>query len=353
MQKKVLVAISGGIDSAVAAHKLKEQGYCVTGLHLNLTGSEVPETKLCLDVISERLGIEILKFDARQLFCEEVIGYFTRMHLAGMTPSPCAHCNPFVKWKLLQQLAEKSGIAHVATGHYIRIVKENGLQRIFRATDRTKDQSYYLWNLDQSGLHQALAPLGCCTKKHVYSEARKLELDLLTKKSESSGLCFSEGKSIEAMLMKYCPGLSERITSGEIVDRTGKVIGEHKGYFFYTIGQKRGLNIGGNEKLCVVQIEPEKNRLVADRWESLYSRKFCITESHFFNPDELHQKADLQVMIRGFGLNPTGFCRLSKIRDDRYEVQLDEPAWAPAPGQPAVFYLADKLAGGGIIARES
>ncbi|MBN1599220.1 MAG: tRNA 2-thiouridine(34) synthase MnmA [Bacteroidales bacterium] len=346
MQKSVLIAMSGGIDSSVAAYILKEQGYKVTGVNFWFFGDEKPHKEL--EQFCTKTGLELIFYDARELFHEEVIGYFNSYHLKGLTPSPCAHCNPNVKWKLLTDIADKYGIDHIATGHYIRIVKKGGTARIFKGSDMKKDQSYFLWNLDQDVLTRAITPLGEYLKADIKKIAKRLGFDFLNKNKESSGLCFAAGRSCSDMLMDYIPDIKDKIPKGNVLDRKGNIVGTHKGYIYYTIGQKRDLNLLTDKKLCVVEIDAGNNILIADTWQSLYIKEFVAGDTSFINPQALGTSKEIQTMVRGFGLNPSGNCTI-ETNGGLLKVKLDEPAWAVAPGQPVVFYNEDELLGGGIV----
>jgi tRNA-specific 2-thiouridylase len=347
--KSVLVGLSGGIDSAMTALLLKEQGYRVTGVHFSFTHKQEKGQDEKLAQLKKKLGIEIVEYDAIGLFNKEVIGFYTSFHLQGKTPGPCSHCNPAVKWKLLSELADANKIDCIATGHYVKIAKENNLYRIFKGNDIKKDQSYYLWRLDQDTLNRALAPLGGLQKTDVKKMAFEKGFGFLASEKESSGLCFSQGRGCEKMLNDYIPGLSNKIKPGNVIDREGKIIGRHNGYIYYTIGQKRGLKLDTADKLCVASIDAVNNLIVADTWQSLYKNEFLIEDFVFQDKDELAFNSNIQTIIRGFGLNPSGKTRLIQLNDSVIKVQLETPAWAPAPGQPAVFYSGNKLLGGGII----
>lgn len=348
MTRSVLVGLSGGIDSSMTAFLLKERGYKVTGVHFQLLKEIKTDYRKQLDYIAEKIGINWIDYDASELFRQEVIGYFIRFHMEGLTPSPCAHCNPAVKWKLLADIADSLAIDKIASGHYIRIQPENNLFRIYRGIDKPKDQSYYMWQMGQDVLSRAITPLGDFTKEDIRNLADKIGLEVLSEKKESSGLCFSEGKSCEELLNHYILSVHEKVKPGIITDRAGKQIGTHKGYIYYTVGQKKNLNLQVNEKLCVAEIDAEHNVLIADTWQNLYRQEFFIHDFVFADLQEIRLK-QIQVMIRGFGLNPTGNATLEIISKNTIKVILETPAWAIAPGQPAVFFSNDKLLGGGII----
>jgi tRNA-specific 2-thiouridylase len=348
-KKSVLVGISGGIDSAMTAFILKEQGYKVTGVNFNSDTNKENQQEEKLIELKKKLGIEIIDYDASELFHKEVIGYFTNFHLQGKTPAPCSHCNPSVKWKLLVELADVCNVAFVATGHYVNIREENKLKRIFKGDDPKKDQSYYLWKLDQKVLDRAITPLGSFIKTELKKLAIEKGFGFLASGKESAGLCFSKGRGCEKLLQDYIPNISDTIEHGNIVNTQGEVIGRHKGYIYYTIGQKKGLDLNMDEKLCVAAIDASNNLLVADTWQNLYKKEFLIEDFYFPAPGELVNNLNIQTIIRGFGLNPQGNSRLTQVSDSHIRVELEMPAWALAPGQPAVFYTGNKLLGGGIV----
>jgi tRNA-uridine 2-sulfurtransferase len=348
-EKSVLVGLSGGVDSAMTAFLLKEKGYQVTGVHFKLFEDDSTNYKERLDFLANKLEINWIEYDATDLFRKEIIGYFTGFHLQGLTPSPCSYCNPAVKWKLLQDIADAHQLQYISSGHYIRIIEEHNLFRIYRGIDKAKDQSYYLWRLNQDILRRVLTPLGEYNKTEVKKLASAIGLEGLSGSKESAGLCFARGRSCEEMLLDYIPDLKNKITPGIIVDRAGKGIGTQKGYIYYTIGQKKDLNIWSKEKLCVAVIDSVNNIIVADTWQNLYQTEFIIHDFEFADLEELETEPAVNVLVRGFGLNPAGNARTKQINDSQIKVTLENPAWAIAPGQPAVFYSGDKLVGGGII----
>jgi tRNA-specific 2-thiouridylase len=191
--------------------------------------------------------------------------------------------------------------------------------------------------------------MGQISKESLRQQAKNTGFKYLIDRKESTGLCFANGRSCAEILKDYIPGLDKRIGPGIVIDKRGKQIGRHNGYVYYTIGQKQGLELNINEKLCVTGIDPENNILEVGMWESLYQTEIAVEDYHFPDISELHTLDSIQVKVRGFGLNPEGNCKVQVSDDNRLIVILDNPAWAPAPGQPAVFYSGNKLLGGGII----
>lgn len=345
MAESVIVALSGGIDSAMTAKVLLEKNYEVTGVHFHFFDTPSSNVR----EITDRLEIRLIEYDARALFHKEVIGYFANFYLEGKTPSPCVYCNPNIKWKLLLKLANDENISFIATGHYINIKREKDLFRIYKGMDDTKDQSYYLWGLSQEILSRALTPMGQITKASLKQQVVNTGFGHLIHKRESTGLCFARGRNCSEILRDYIPGLDNRIGPGIVINRKGEQIGHHEGYVYYTVGQKQGLQLNTNEKLCVTGIDPENNVLKADTWESLYTKEFFVTDFYFADLSELNSFDNIQVKVRGFGLNPKGNCRVIIENENSLKINLENPAWAPTPGQPAVFYSDNKLLGGGII----
>ena len=348
MKEKVLVSLSGGIDSAMTAWLLLQEGYQITGIYFSFFKNRDKTSEVNLELISDTLGIPVIQYDASKLFREKVIGYMTRMHAEGKTPSPCARCNPEVKWKLLEKLAADYSCDYFATGHYIRLLGVGANKRIFRGEDLKKDQSYYLWGLKTKQLDRALCPLGDYHKKKVRQIAVENGFGLLIRQKESTGMCFAGSRSYDELLKTY---LDQPLPGrGEVVDRSGKTIGTHRGYVFYTIGQKKDLALKeGSQKLCVTGIFPGENLLMADSWENLYRNEFTIGQTQFYDEDELFAGIPVQTKVRGFGLNPEGNTVFERRGTNSFRVKLENPAWAVAPGQPAVFYSGDKLLGGGIV----
>jgi tRNA-uridine 2-sulfurtransferase len=346
--KKIVVGISGGIDSAVTAAIFKKKGFEVLGLHLIIDRKQNNQSEI-LTKISNTLCIPITTLDVSTEFNKIVIAYFRDEHLKGNSPSPCAYCNPTFKWKFLNDYAKKHNAKHIASGHYIQKTKYRDKWYLKKGIDSQKDQSYFLWGLSQEIIGKIETPLGEIEKSDTKRLAKEFELEFLIKKKESAGLCFAGNLSYPELIAKHIPEAKD-IKPGDIIDRTGKKIGSHKGYIYYTIGQKRDLNLPPDKnKFCVTGINAKSNILIAGEPTEIWHKTFKIKDFHFIDFNQALSTKELEVNVRGFGWNPNGFGRLSISDQNTLSVELDEPAWAPAPGQPAVFYYKDLLLGGGII----
>ncbi len=345
--KKVVAGISGGIDSAVTASLLKEEGYDVSGIHI-LVGDLDNAIAERLQKIEQHLNIPIQIIDACGRFQNSVINYFRREHLAGRSPSPCAICNPTFKWEILKENMLKTGADRIASGHYIQKEQIDGHWYLKKGEDQKKDQSYFLWGLDQEIIGKLIAPLGNNEKQTTRKLAKQHGLEFLLDTKESTGLCFSQGLAYKELIGKHIPE-AKNIGQGPVKDDSGKIIGSHKGYIYYTIGQKKGLNLNTKGNFCVTGIFAKENTLVVSTPENLWKRSFEFDHHMFVNTKKILNNKKLQVKIRGFGWNPEGYAQIFQQSNDTYKVELENPAWAPAPGQPAVFYDNELLLGGGLI----
>lgn len=334
--QKVLLAFSGGIDSCTAARILQEQGYEVSLLTLNLFGDEPIERAT---ETAKILGLPLTIERLSDRFRQEIIDYFTDGYRRGETPAPCTRCNTRIKWRALYETACREGFDRIATGHYFRILQEGGIYYVRQALDPIKDQSYYLWGIPQEMLKMALTPMGDRIKSEVVRNTPTAH-----RAPESMGVCFLQGSSCSEWLKARLPDIPQ----GEVVDLQGDVIGRHDGYPFYTIGQKRNLHCDRQPSVCTLRIDPRRNRIVAGSPDELFHGHLFVREYYTPNLHRLIGSPSVRVKIRGVGRNPEGFAHIRTI-DHLLQVDLENPAWAPAPGQPVVFYDGDLVVGGGIL----
>lgn len=344
MKQTVAVGLSGGIDSFAAALLLKRQGYQVTGVHLRLWGDREEEG---LEEVAQRLEIGIYRYDGREVFRQKVVQPFIEEYLNGRTPNPCAICNHSVKWDLLCRAADEIGAEKVATGHYVRIGNTGLHSYVCKGVDPVKDQSYFLWGLPEKILKRACTPLGSYTKKQVRQLASDYGYAKLLQRRESMGICFLEGEDYRDFVSRSAdtPDIQKE---GDIVDISGRVIGRHSGLLNYTIGQKQGMPFAEREALYVAAIRKEENVIVADRKACLFRNELRIKDLNIIDPTDL-QARDIEVKVRGLGLNPQGYACITAQDEKHLHIRLSSPAWAPAPGQPVVLYRGDHLIGGGIL----
>ena len=343
---RVLLGMSGGTDSSVAAILLLEAGYEVTGITFRFFEKD-DQTEYLEDAreICNRLGIRHLVYDARQLFKEHIINYFIDEYMQGRTPVPCTLCNNYLKWPLLQEVADKEGIYHLATGHYVQKRFLDGYWHITAGADADKDQSFFLWGLPQSILERMLLPMGSLTKTRVRElAAERGHLKAATKK-DSLSICFSP--------MDYRTFLRENtnpdsIKPGFFYDEQDRILGKHEGYPFYTIGQRRGLGIYLNKALFVKEIHPQSNKIIiCDNIRSLEQDEMWLSNWNITNPEKLIGKDDVIVKIRY--RKQANRCTVTVTEDGRLHVKLHEPLASIATGQAAAFYRDDCVLGGGIV----
>ena len=336
MKESVLLAFSGGMDSRTAARLLLEE-YEVESLTLDTTGDA--DLLLSAKQYATELGIEHSSLDVQAEFRHRIIDYFTDSYAAGRTPAPCTVCNPMIKWRYLIDEADRRGIEHVATGHYFNIERYNNHLYVARADDSRKDQSYYLWGLSQHVLQRALTPMGHVIKDNIRSGFMHAK--------ESMGLCFLRGESYRDYIGRTQPALTLK---GDVVDTEGRKVGSHAGVAFYTIGQKRGFECELTG-VAVVGIDAAMNRIIVGKDAELHHSTLEINDCNIVDKEEFMQADDVRVVIRGIGRNPQEYMRRAEPAGEGYRIHLNDPAWAPAAGQPVVFYRQNRVIGGGIVER--
>jgi tRNA-specific 2-thiouridylase len=347
-KSKIVVAMSGGVDSSVAAGLLVEQGYDVQGVSLRMWECDKVGPRTCSDYIgakgvAETLGISHTLLDLRLQFVETVVKPFARDYLRGRTPNPCVACNRDFKLGTLLDWAKKQGADYVATGHYAKIVTDEGAKRVslFRGADRGKDQSYFLFALSQEQLAHTLFPLGEMRKSEVRERARQFGL-AVADRPESQDICFGDYKALVATYAK-----ESELRGGEVVDRAGKVLGQHGGVHTVTVGQRRGLGISGAAPLYVVDIDEQSKRVVVGKKNDLSCAGLVARSVNWLEEPGAEMEAEVQIRYRA----PAVACRIRPESNGTCEVRFAEAFPAVTPGQAAVFYRGERLLGGGWIER--
>ena len=356
MTQRVVVAMSGGVDSSVAAALLHEQGYEVLGVTLELWGKEVctsAGSRLCCSVrdtmdakaVAKRLGIPHRVLELADTFRTRVIDYFVEGYRDGDTPNPCIACNDHIKFGALLEHAQAWGAAVIATGHYARLAFEETSGRfcLRRGVSPDKDQSYVLFNLTQDQLAHARFPIGELTKAQVRERARALGL-VTAEKPDSQDVCFVRDRDKNGFLRRELHVGGE---PGPITDPAGTVLGRHQGLLGYTIGQREGLGIAVGTPRYVVAIDRQHNRLIVGSREELFKISLTTERVNWVSIPTPEQPRRAQVKIRA--RHPGGAATLSPAEADRVDVVFDEPQSAITPGQAAVFYDDDVVLGGGWI----
>lgn len=355
---KVLVAMSGGIDSTVTAMMLHQEGYEVIGITMKTwdyanSGGSRKETGCCsLDSINDArqvavtMGFHHFIVDIREEFGDYVVDNFVDEYLAGRTPNPCVLCNTHIKWNALLKRADALDCGFIATGHYALIREEGGRRFISKAADEQKDQSYVLWGLSQECLQRSRFPLGGYTKPEVRKMAADMGFTELSKKAESYEICFVPDNDYRGFLKRKVEGLEERVAGGLFVDSSGKVLGHHQGYPFYTIGQRKGLGMAFGEPMFVTEIRPDTNTVVLGRMDELFRNRIAVGQINLMKYADIPDGLEAVTRIR---YKDRGTLSSLKYRDGQMEVDFYANVSGVAPGQSAVFYEGDDVIGGGII----
>ncbi len=350
---RIVVAMSGGVDSSVAAALLAEQGHDVIGLSMPLYDQRGGESfgRCCTldDLYDARrvatsIGIPHYILNFEQQFEETVISNFVREYASGRTPIPCAHCNSDLKFSTLLDRARGFGAEHVATGHYARVERDpSGRWLLKRSRDGEKDQSYFLFSLTQEQLARAAFPVGELTKPRVREEARRLGLNV-AEKPDSQEICFVPDGDYASFVARKNPDVAR---SGPIVDEQGQKLGEHGGVHRFTIGQRKGLGVAAPAPLYVLKLEPDTSTVVVGRREALDRTTLTASSVNWISCDAPVKWMRVESQIR-HRHQPAG-ARVRALADGRAELEFDRPQAAITPGQAVVFYQADVVVGGGWI----
>lgn len=356
---KVLVAMSGGIDSTVTAMLMHEQGYEVIGITMKTwdyanSGGSKKETGCCsLDSINDArkvsvdMGFHHFIVDIREEFGDYVIDDFVEEYIAGRTPNPCVLCNTHIKWSSLLKRADALDCEFIATGHYAKINQTNGRYHITRAKDYNKDQSYVLWGLSQECMARSIFPLAEYTKPEIRQMAADRGYDELAKKGESFEICFVPDNDYRSFLKRRKPGLEAEVAGGTFINQQGEIIGTHDGYPFYTIGQRKGLGGGFKTPKYVTEIRPKENVVVLGEADDLLRNGMIVKEVNMMKYDKISAGMESRTMVR---YNDAGvMAQLYPEATDTMRVEFLANVRGVAPGQSAVFYEGDDVIGGGRI----
>jgi len=365
---KVVIAMSGGVDSSAAAALLKTQGHEVIGLMMRLwsePGREelnrccAPDSMAAARRVAESLDIPFYVIDTKDVFREKIVQFFIDGYTSGVTPNPCLECNRHIRWDFLLDKALSLGATHLATGHYARVRQlpspmseangggagGGGAYQLLKSTDAQKDQSYVLSVLGQAQLARAMFPVGDYTKAQARELARRFNLPA-AERADSQDLCFIADKDYHRFLAAHAPGIA---APGPIVDRAGKVLGQHKGLPFYTIGQRKGIGLAAAEAYYVLDTDPERNALIVGFESELGQATMRVGRVNWVSGIAPEESFTAGIKIRYKAAERRG--AVTPIGNDRAEASLDEPARDITPGQAAVFYDGDVCLGGGIILR--
>jgi len=359
MSAKVLVAMSGGVDSSVALLKIIEKGYDAIGVTMKLweyqdVGGNILQDSNCCSVgainnaklVCDRMGVPHYTLDFTDVFRETVVDNFSSEYLKGRTPNPCVRCNSFVKWDALIDQANKLGVDYIATGHYAKIMKTNGSLFLTKGVDPLKDQSYVLWGIPAHTLSRTLFPLGGYTKNQVREIAQENELETANI-PESMEICFVADNNYKRFLKEYVPDKMDAVGVGEIVDESGETVGKHDGYPNYTIGQRKGLGLSNPEPKYVTKIKPSTNQIVIGNKDSLFENTCSMSKVNWL-VSHIDFPCKMEVQIR---YNSPVVPADIKENDGDYTINFQKPQAAITPGQSIVFYRDDVVLGGGIIER--
>jgi tRNA-uridine 2-sulfurtransferase len=353
-KKRVLVAMSGGVDSSVALAKILEMGYEAIGVTMKLwdnnkfQGSQFQESTCCgieeingAKLVCDYFNVPHYTMDFSDAFIADVVENFVDEYLAGRTPNPCVRCNSFVKWDAFIQKADELGAEFISTGHYAQIFEKNGNYSLHKGVDKNKDQSYVLWGIPQHTLSRTIFPLGNMTKPKVREYASKHKMATATV-PESMEICFVANNDYKKFLNKYAPEKMDIINSGNII-QDGDIVGKHQGYTHYTIGQRKGIGLTFPEPRYVKSIDSKSNTITISRKEGLLSIGCTISELNWLvDKDQIPEKVEIKIRYNSPDV-------IGHFNWENNTVNFNEPQLSVTPGQSIVFYDNEKVLGGGII----
>lgn len=358
-KKKVVIGMSGGVDSSVAAYLLKKEGYDVIGVTMQIWQDEKNEVQEenggCCGLsavddarrVANDLEIPYYVMNFKNEFKTNVMDYFIEEYLEGRTPNPCIACNRYVKWESLLKRSLDIGADYIATGHYARVVQlDNGRYTLQKSVTSAKDQTYALYNLTQYQLEHTLMPVGMYTKDEIRDIATDINLRVANK-PDSQEICFIPDNDYAKFIRENSDTV---IKEGNFVNLEGKVIGRHKGITHYTVGQRKGLNLALGHPVFVLEIRPETNEVVIGESNDVFRNKLYANNLNFMSIEDLEGEMVVDAKIRYS--HKGSKCTIKKIEEDKLECIFDEPQRAITPGQAVVFYDGDYVVGGGTIIKE-
>lgn len=356
------MAMSGGIDSTMAAILLLEQGYELVGATFRTfdppAGEQGSERSCCsADAVSEakqmadKLGIEHHELDFREVFRKHVVCNFIDEYMHGRTPNPCVLCNSHIKWGFLLEQADRLGCDYIATGHYARVVQKNGHWFLGLAADQLKDQTYFLWMLTEDNLKRTIFPLGDYTKIQVRQMAAERGFVKLSQKGESQEICFIPDDNYRRFLAENVKDFNQKCCPGNYLDVNGKTVGQHEGFPNYTIGQRKGLRIAFGVPKYVVAIDADSNTVTLGDRDDLYAKQLTASACRITDADLLQQNSSCLARIRYKSQAVPANVQLISTENNGRQmcVQFDEAVWGVTPGQSVVLYKDGLVLGGGII----
>ncbi len=357
---KVLLAMSGGTDSSVAALLLKEQDCNIEGMTFrsydSISNACMEKESGCCNAdslfeakkLAESLGFNHQIIDVRDVFEKTVIDNFINEYLSGLTPNPCVVCNKTIKWGKMIEEADKLNCKYLATGHYAQVVFENDRYFLRQGVDKTKDQTYFLWTLTQENLSRTIFPLGLLTKTEVRKIARKNNYEKLASKRESQEICFIPDDDYRRFLRERMPDIDKKIGQGDFINTSGNIIGKHRGFPFYTIGQRKGLEIAMGYPVYVLKIDADNNIITLGTRDELFSDELVITNINLMKYAQIPENMEAVCKIR---YNNHGESCIINQNDDKIHIQFKNYVSAITPGQSAVIYEGNDVVAGGIIAK--